>query len=285
MKASYRKYNNGGPVNPKKKQKVYTDRGLYEKALKSYQDSLALNNYYKLQQEVEPPESAKDKAAFEYMQELVRSGERDTSDVPMLKEYGNRIIKDSDGRIQWAGNSMNSYSPDLQYYTPQDDPDVSTIGKIFDKLKTNSFGNMINGASKYWLGNAYNAEWPEPNIEPVYLREDGLKELPPRILEAKAIKPRKEYKGMLVDPLLKESRVNEEIIQLPPKLPFNSMDLSKPPALRRVLPEFYSRKMDASGTKVIYETSEGRVVKKKGSESAQYEYLNRAAINRMRQNR
>ena len=125
------------------------------------------------------------------MQELVRSGERDTSDVPMLKEYGNRVIKDSDGRIQWAGNSMNSYSPDLQYYTPQDDPDVSTIGKIFDKLKTNSFGNMINGASKYWLGNAYNAEWPEPNIEPVYLREDGLKELPPRILEAKAIKPRK----------------------------------------------------------------------------------------------
>ena len=26
MKASYRKYNNGGPVNPKKKQKVYTDK-------------------------------------------------------------------------------------------------------------------------------------------------------------------------------------------------------------------------------------------------------------------
>ena len=95
MKASYKKYNEGGPVKPnERREKVYTDKALYDKALKSYQDSLALNSYYNLQQEVEPQESQQSKAAIDAMQELINTGRRDTSRVNELRTHGNRIVNE-----------------------------------------------------------------------------------------------------------------------------------------------------------------------------------------------
>lgn len=379
MKASYKKYNEGGPVKPKKRrEKVYTDKGLYEKALKAYQDSLALNSYYNLQQEVEPQEPQQDKAAFDAMQELVNTGRRDTSRVNELRTLGDRIVNESDGTIQWAGNRRDGYSPDLQYYSVQDDPNKGTLSKVFDKLSTNTLSPMINKASKYWLGNAYNAVWDEPSVTPVYMNESGLKVKPKVNLTAKAqnpIKPRKLYNGEYVDPIFEEYgreeanefskemnpqvdslyntpgalakyqdrfmdkmlraaipmdttyydpnlgatvsagiyepgqsngdysyfkvstdnpsdisstskkpiRPKERMVELPPKLPFPNIDLNKLPALRRVLPEIYSRKLNQQTGEYIYDTSEGEVRKKRGQEDADYVRMNRAAIDRMRQ--
>src|SRR6056300_989145 len=148
MKSKYRKYKKGGPVKPKKKrEKVYTDRAAYEKALQSYQDSIALNNYYRLQQEIEPESPTKDKAAYDAMQDLVMSGGRDTSRVNELRALGDQITQDSDGRIQWAGNNRGGYSPDLQYYSVQDDPNKGTLSKVFDKLTTNTMSPLINKAN------------------------------------------------------------------------------------------------------------------------------------------
>lgn len=369
MKSKYRKYNNGGPVKPKKRrEKVYTDKGLYEKALKSYQDSIALNNYYNLQQEVEPQSSEQNKAAFDAMQDLVMSGGRDTSRVNELRTFGDRIIDESDGSIQWAGNRKDSYSPDLQYYSIQDDPDKGMLSKVFDKLSTNTMSPLINKASEYWLGNAYNAVWDEPSVEPVYLRPDGMKEMPPRTLQLKStpvqsspvkatIQKRRElnredgnwlgeginpkvdslyftpgalskyqdrfmdrmlraavpadttyydpnlgatvsagiydpsesngdysYFKVFTDPQQKQlARPEERMLELPPKLPFGNMDMSRLPALRRVLPEIYSRKLNQQTGEYIYTTSEGELRKKRGQEDADYVRMNRAAIDRMRQ--
>lgn len=292
MKSKHRKYNNGGPVKPKKRrEKVYTDKGLYEKALKSYQDSLALNSYYNLQQEIEPQEPEQSKAAFDAMQELVNTGRRDTSRVNELRTLGNRIVDESDGTIQWAGNRRDGYSPDLQYYSVQDDPDKGMFSKVFDKLSTNTLSPLINKASKYWLGNAYNAVWDEPSVTPVYMNESGLKVKPKVNLTAKAqnpIKPRKIYNGEAVDPMFEEYkkesvRPKEGMVELPPKLPFPNIDLNKLPALRRVLPEIYSRKLNQQKGEYIYDTSEGQVRKRIGQEDADYVRMNRAAIDRMRQ--
>ena len=187
MKASYRKYNNGGPVNPKKKQRSKSKERLDS----IFSDPVAFDTY------------------LTGLSDKIRDGKKATDTV---------------------------------YFDP-----------------------YIN---RYWSAVKYeDGESPEA-ARRVDDRHDHFDLLPKNYDSSKSSK-----------------RLKEGIINLPPKLPFKSMDLSKPPALRRVLPEFYSRKMDASGTKVIYETSEGRVVKKKGPESAQYERLNRAAINRMRQNR
>jgi hypothetical protein len=386
VKGKYRKYNNGGPTEPKKRRKkVYTDKNLYNKALKSYQDSISLNNYYNLQQEVEPQEPQQNKAAFDAMQEIINSGRRDTSRVNELRTLGDRIINESDGSIQWAGGSRKkgSYSPDLQYYTVQDDPDKGMLSKAFDKFTTNSLSPMINKASKYWLGNAYNAVWEEPNVTPVYMREDGVQVMPTKNLRLKTnnpIKPRKMYNGEPVDPIFKEYgmeeakefakdmnekvdslyntpgallqyqsrfmdkmereavpadstyydpnlgatvnagiydpsdpksngdysyfrlavnhdkpgvsstskkpiRPKEPMVELPPKLPFGNMDMSKPPALRRVLPEIYGVKLNQQTGEFIYRTSEGEVRKKQGPDNAQFVNQNRAALERMRKNR
>ena len=158
---------------PKKRQKVFTDYDEYIGRKNAYSDSLALNDYHKMQLMVEPREQVQDKAAYDAMQELVRSGQRDTSEVADLRAFGDKMIEKSDGRLQWAGGKSSSYSPDLQYYSIQDDPNASTFSKALDKLTTNSFGSLINGADQFWLGNAYNAVWPEPNVEPVYVEEQG----------------------------------------------------------------------------------------------------------------
>ena len=292
MKSKHRKYNEGGPVKPKKRrEKVYTDKGLYDKALKAYQDSLALNSYYNLQQEIEPQETQQDKAAFDAMQEIVNTGRRDTSRVNELRTLGDRIVNESDGTIQWAGNRRDGYSPDLQYYSVQNDPNKGTLSKVFDKLSTNTLSPMINKASEYWLGNAYNAVWDEPSVTPVYMNESGLKVKPKVNLTAKAqnpIKPRKFHNGEYVDPLFTDykkelSRPEERMVELPPKLPFGNMDMSRLPALRRVLPEIYSRKLNQQTGEYIYNTSEGEVRKRRGQEDADYVRMNRAAIDRMRQ--
>ena len=44
----------------------------------------------------------------------------------------------------------------------------------------------------------------------------------------------------------------------------------EPPKLIDPFPNVYGRKMDASGTKVIYNTDKGRIVKKKGKEDADF---------------
>ena len=75
----------------------------------------------------------------------------------------------------------------------------------------------------------------------------------------------------------------QTMVELPPKLPFPNMDLNKLPALRRVLPEIYSRKLNQQTGEYIYNTSEGEVRKKRGQEDADYVRMNRAAIDRMRQ--
>lgn len=280
MKSRYRKYNNGGPVKPKKKEKVYTDRGLYEKALKAYQDSLALNNYYQLQQEIEPESPVRTPEAFKAMGEAVMSGQRDTSDLYKLREFGDRVIQESDGSIRWADKKNVGYSPDLEY---------ASSGNFLKDMF--AFDEPIKGASRYWLGNAYNAIWPEPNVKPVYLREDGIKELPPVALKLKAPDreyapaPRKEYNGMLVDPAFEESRQPEGMVELPPKLPFMNMDLTKVPPLRRVLPEFYGMRLNQQTGEYIYDTSEGEIRKKIGPENAQFVNMHRKAIERMRKNR
>ena len=229
---------------------------------------------------------------------------------------------------------------------------------------------MINKASKYWLGNAYNAVWDEPSVTPVYMNESGLKVKPKVNLTAKAqnpIKPRRFYNGEYVDPIFEEyngmtpqvdslystpgalakyqdrfmdkmlraavpmdttyydpnlgatvsagiyepgksngaysyfnigtnNKTNgvtatskkpimpkQTMVELPPKLPFPNMDLNKLPALRRVLPEIYSRKLNQQKGEYIYDTSEGQVRKRIGQEDADYVRMNRAAIDRMRQ--
>lgn len=293
MKSKHRKYNNGGPVKPKKrKEKVYTDRGLYEKALKAYQDSIALNNYYNLQQEIEPQESEQNKAAFDAMQDLIASGGRDTSRVNELRSFGDSIIEESDGTIQWSGNKKGSYSPDLQYYSVQDDPDKGTLSKMFDKLSTNSLSPMINKASKYWLGNAYNAVWPEPNVNPVYLRNDGLKEMPPKALQLKTTNSKDGidkinyvYEEQEVDSGERPTITRESMVELPAKLPFSKMDLNRVPPLRRVLPEIYGVKLNQQTGEFIYTTSEGEIRKKQGPDNAQFVSQNRSQIEQLRKNR
>lgn len=101
-------------------------------------------------------------------------------------------------------------------------------------------------------------------------------------------KPRKIYNGEAVDPMFEEYkkesvRPKEGMVELPPKLPFPNIDLNKLPALRRVLPEIYSRKLNQQTGEYIYDTSEGEVRKKRGQEDADYVRMNRAAIDRMRQ--
>jgi hypothetical protein len=371
MKSKYRKYKKGGPVKPKKKrEKVYTDRAAYEKALQAYQDSIALNNYYRLQQEIEPESPTKDKAAYDAMQDLVMSGGRDTSRINELRALGNQITQDSDGRIQWAGNNGAGYSPDLQYYSVQDDPNKGTLSKMFDKLTTNTMSPLINKASKYWLGNAYNAVWDEPNVKPVFVDEsdpygDSRQTAP-------SVAPRKIYNGEQVDPIFEEDPEQREtnpkidslysipgavaryqdrfmdrmltravptdstyydpkldatvsagiyepgksngfysyfkltpgretngisstskkpimpkqaMVQLPPKLPFDKMDLTKPPALRRVLPEIYSRRLNQQSGEYIYDTSDGEIRKKVGDEDAAFYNMFRDQIEGMRSDR
>jgi len=81
----------------------------------------------------------------------------------------------------------------------------------------------------------------------------------------------------------KPIRPKERMLELPPKLPFPNIDLNKLPALRRVLPEIYSRKLNQQKGEYIYDTSEGQVRKRIGQEDADYVRMNRAAIDRMRQ--
>ncbi len=81
----------------------------------------------------------------------------------------------------------------------------------------------------------------------------------------------------------KPIRPKERMLELPPKLPFPNIDLNKLPALRRVLPEIYSRKLNQQKGEYIYRTSEGQVRKRIGQEDADYVRMNRAAIDRMRQ--
>jgi len=371
MKSKYRKYKEGGPVKPKKKrEKVYTDRDAYEKALQAYQDSIALNNYYRLQQEIEPESPTKDKAAYDAMQELVMSGGRDTSRINELRALGDQITQDSDGRIQWAGNNRGGYSPDLQYYSVQDDPNKGTLSKVFDKLTTNTMSPLINKASKFWLGNAYNAVWDEPNVKPVFVDESdpygASRQTTP------SVAPRKIYNGQQVDPIFEEdpdqrdmnpklaalyntpgaldkyqsnfmrdmlrratpmdttyydpdldatvsagiyepgksngaysyfnigtnNRTNgitatskkpimpkQTMVELPPKLPFGNMDLSRPPALRQVLPQIYSRRLNQHTGEYIYDTSDGEIRKKVGAEDAAFYNMFRDQIEGMRSDR
>jgi hypothetical protein len=379
MKSKYRKYKKGGPVKPKKKrEKVYTDRAAYEKALQAYQDSIALNNYYRLQQEIEPESPTKDKAAYDAMQELVMSGGRDTSRINELRALGNQITQDSDGRIQWAGNNGAGYSPDLQYYSVQDDPNKGTLSKMFDKLTTNTMSPLINKASKYWLGNAYNAVWDEPNVKPVFVDESDP--YGDSRQTTTSVAPRKLYNDQQVDPIFEEdpeqrdmantfardmnpkvaalyntpgalykyqsrfmdnmlrravpmdttyydpeldatvsagiyepSKSNgaysyfkistdnplngvtatskkpimpkQAMVTLPPKLPFGNMDLTKPPALRRVLPEIYSRRLNQQTGEYIYDTSDGEIRKKVGDEDAAFYNMFRDQIEGMRSDR
>lgn len=356
----HKKYNNGGPVKPKKKEKLYTDRGLYEKALKAYQDSLALNNYYQLQQEIEP-EGAYDvkelgyKGALDKVAADIKAGRVDSNKYNVLREYGDRVIDESGGTIQWANRGS---SPDLQYYDYSDDESKNFMlrfGHQMGKMITgDDKDNLFYGSSKGWFGDAYNAVWPEPNVKPVYLREDGLKELPPIILEAKArrSKSKERLDSIFSDPVAFDTylnhlsdkirggekatdtvyfdpyinrywsavkykdgespeaarrvddrhdyfdllpknydnsksskRLREGMVELPPKLPFANMDLTKVPPLRRVLPEFYGMRLNQQTGEYIYDTSEGEIRKKIGPENAQFVNMHRKAIERMRKNR
>jgi hypothetical protein len=83
----------------------------------------------------------------------------------------------------------------------------------------------------------------------------------------------------------KPIRPKEPMVELPPKLPFGNMDMSKLPALRNVLPEIYGVKLNQQTGEFIYRTSEGEVRKKQGPDNAQFVNQNRAALERMRKNR
>jgi hypothetical protein len=83
----------------------------------------------------------------------------------------------------------------------------------------------------------------------------------------------------------KPIRPKERMVELPPKLPFDRMNLSKIPPLRRVLPEIYSRKLNQQTGEYIYDTSDGEIRKKKGAEDAAFYNMFRDQIEGMRSER
>ena len=137
----------GGGTTKQNPPKVYTDPALYNKAAQNYNDSLALYNYTKLQKKVEPKSKldfllspiaelkikdegmAEQKGTFESIIKRNKSvngniredgtrygnsrlwslGQNDT-EHQILYEEANKIIKNSNGRIQYSNSAG---SPDL----------------------------------------------------------------------------------------------------------------------------------------------------------------------------
>lgn len=180
MKPRYKK---GGKIKPKKKRtKEYTDRAKYEEALKAYNDSLMLNQYYQLQEELEPEDAYDIKElglerAREMIEHDIMTGTIDTTKYQLLKDLGNEIIEKSEGRIQWANPDD---SPDLQYYDYSDDEENPFLFRLGNQLKNivtndDEAGAMFYGGSKVYFGDALNAVWDEPQVKPVFVDMEAKK--------------------------------------------------------------------------------------------------------------
>jgi len=164
-KGGYRfKYQTAGP-----RLKTYTDYDKFVEHNNAYQDSLALNKYYKAQLEAEERQPDNSSAAYDAQLERLRAGEIDTSKIADLRKLGNQIVQNSDGRLQWSGSGSGSASPDLQYYNVQDDSNANIFQKMYSNATEGK--SLLKGANKFWLGNAYNAIWDKPKVKPVFMDE------------------------------------------------------------------------------------------------------------------
>ena len=158
------KYQTAGP-----RLKTYTDYDKFTEHNNAYQDSTALNKYYKAQLQAEEMQPDRSRASYDAQLERQRAGEIDTSKIGDLRRLGNQIVENSDGRLQWSGSGFGSTSPDLQYYNVQDDSNANIFQKMYSSATEGK--SLIKGADKYWLGNAYNATWDKPKVKPVFVDE------------------------------------------------------------------------------------------------------------------
>ena len=249
VKSKYRKYKQGGPVKPKKRRssdtasvKTNVDRDT------SFVDSQGLIRRMidmSVINEADPYASEQNKTTFK---------PRKLYDG----EYVDPIFEES-GREE-----ANEFTKQMN---PKVDSLYNTPGAL-DKYQSRFMDKMLREAvptdSTYYdpdLGATVSAGIYEPG------KSDGQYSY---------------FKVSTDEPSKKPVRPKERMVELPPKLPFGNMDMSKIPALRRVLPEIYSRKLNQRTGEYIYDTSEGEVRKKIGEDDARYVNMNRAAIDRMR---
>lgn len=268
MKGRYRKYNNGGPVKPKKRRtsdttsvKTNVDRDT------SFTDAQGLIHRMidlSVINEADPYASERNIPTFKprktYNEEPVD---------PMFEDLGRSIPQREIGReeAQEFAKDMNE-KVDSLYNTP------GALSKYQDRFMDKMYRKAVPADTTYYdpdLGATISAGIYEPgesNGNYSYFNIGVNNPISSTSLASK-----------------KPIRPRESMVELPPKLPFASMDMSKLPALRNVLPEIYGVKLNQQTGEYIYRTSEGEIRKKQGPDNAQFVNQNRAAIERMRKNR
>ena len=247
MKSKYRKYNEGGPVKPKKR------RGSDTATVKTNVDR---------------------DTSFIDAEGLIRR----MIDMSLINEAdpyaSERTEPEFKPRKIYNGEAVDPIFEQYNGITPQVDSLYNTPGalaKYQDRFMDKMLRAAIPTDTTYYdpnLGATVSAGIYEPgqsNGDYSYFR---ISKDNPSDISSTSKKP---------------IRPKERMLELPPKLPFPNIDLNKLPALRRVLPEIYSRKLNQQKGEYIYDTSEGQVRKKIGQEDADYVRMNRAAIDRMRQ--
>jgi len=261
MKGRYKRYNNGGPIKPKKRRasdttsvKTNVDRDT------SFTDAQGLIRRIidlSVINEADPYASERTEPKFE--KRKIYNGEPVD---PIFKEYGMEEAKE-------FAKSMNE-KVDSLYNTP------GALLKYQDRFMDKMQRAAVPADTTYYDPNIgatvsagiYDPSDPKSNGDYSYFRLSVNHDKPGMSSTSK-----------------KPIRPKESMVELPPKLPFGNMDMSKLPALRNVLPEIYGVKLNQQTGEFIYRTSEGEVRKKQGPDNAQFVNQNRAALERMRKNR
>ena len=268
MKGKYKKYKKGGPVNPKKRRasdttsvKTNVDRDT------SFTDAQGLIHRMidlSLINEADP--YASERTEPEFKPRKIYNGEPVD---PIFEKLGQSIPQRELGREE-ANKFVKGINPqvDSLFQTP------GALSKYQDMFMDRMERAAVPADTTYYdpdLKATVSAGIYEPlqsNGDYSYFRIDS--DNPVSSMSSTSKKP---------------IRPKESMVELPPKLPFGNMDMSKPPALRRVLPEIYGVKLNQQTGEFIYRTSEGEVRKKQGPDNAQFVNQNRAALERMRKNR
>jgi hypothetical protein len=233
MKSKYRKYNNGGPVKPKKKSVADT---TFNYADPYASDTLSTVNI-------------KPRKVYNGMlvDPIFEEG----------REEANSFTKDMNAKVDSLYNTPNA----LASFQRRVMADMLRKAEPTDtSFYDEALGAMVSAG-------IYDPSDPRAESAYSYFKVSTDSDNPIKSVEKRRIRP------------------VEKMVELPPKLPFPNMDLTKVPPLRRVLPEFYGMRLNQQTGEYIYDTSEGEIKKKIGPENAQFVNIHRNAIERMRKNR
>lgn len=260
MKSKYRKYNNGGPVRPKKKSvadtssvKINTDRDTMfvdSKGIKRRIIDLSLVNET-------DPYASDTLSTVNIKPRKVYNGMLVDPIFEEGREEANSFTKDMNAKVDSLYNTPNA----LASFQRRVMADMLRKAEPTDtSFYDEALGAMVSAG-------IYDPSDPRAESAYSYFKVSTDSDNPIKSVEKRRIRP------------------VEKMVELPPKLPFQNMDLTKVPPLRRVLPEFYGMRLNQQTGEYIYDTSEGEIKKKIGPENAQFVNIHRKAIERMRKNR